>query len=67
MVIAFIILLILAIWAAFHFGGVRKAPPEPEKPEPDKKDGPEKMEGDEDEPFKGKGGKFGGGGASGDW
>ncbi len=62
MVLAFILLLLLAIWAAFKFGGVRKV----EKTPPE--DGKEPESKSRSEPdFKGGGGKFGGGGASGSW
>ncbi|MCG2839907.1 hypothetical protein L6Q21_02780 [Sandaracinobacter sp. RS1-74] len=72
MTILFILLLVLAIWAAFRFGGVRKAEEKPRSSQPfrrrkrpDEKGEAEKAE--EDSPFRGKGGRFGGGGASGDW
>lgn len=73
MVLIFILLLLLAIWAAFKFGGVRKAE-EPEKPEKGgwlhrkpADDGKPEDEDSESGLFRGKGGGFGGGGASGSW
>lgn len=62
MVIAFILFLLLAIWAAFKFGGVRKV----EEAAPDDGEAPDSRR-DSKPGFKGQGGKFGGGGASGSW
>ena len=82
MVLTFILLLLLAIWAAFKFGGVRKVDEaevrereEREEREKDekrrekKRREKEEKEKEEEESglFRGKGGKFGGGGASGGW
>lgn len=64
MVILFILLLLLAIWAAFKLGGVRKAAAAP--PEADIPPGNTAKVAD-DAKFQGKGGEFGGGGASGSW
>ena len=56
MVLLFILLLLLAIWAAFKFGGVRKVSAELKDPG---EAGSER--------FRPGGGSFGGGGASGSW
>lgn len=59
MILLFILLLLLAIWAGIRLGGVRRRKGD---------DGSaESMEPPADEPFRGHGGRFGGGGASGGW
>ena len=77
MVILFILLLLLAIWAAFKFGGVRKVEGAPTEDESrwhgGKRKGDNRPEAvseksrEDDRAFRGKGGRFGGGGASGSW
>ena len=62
MVLLFILLLLLAIWAAFKFGGVRKVSAEHEGPGEHEDPGEAGSE-----RFRPGGGSFGGGGASGSW
>lgn len=63
MVILFILLLLLAIWAAFKFGGVRKV----DEASLEDRDEEKRAKEEERSRFRPGGGRFGGGGASGSW
>lgn len=70
MTLIFILLLLLAIWAAARMGGVRRSAPgdggkaAPPRHKPELRDAPEQRP---DDGFRSGGGRFGGGGASGGW
>ncbi|MFN7398039.1 MAG: hypothetical protein ACK5SX_03010 [Sandaracinobacter sp.] len=75
-VIAFILILLLAIWLAVKLGGVRKRDAGDQSADAHERGKLRRQEGGNDDRadvtgredgFQGGGGRFGGGGASGDW